>query len=158
RFAETGSIDGAPAAPYLSIAREIAAYDDRNYPGIAPANPAKTATRLQESVYATCAQQVAASAQPVTLGVDSSKAFVVGLPVVLDTYGDTHVQESVRIVAIPTDHQITVEKVGHTHDGSQTPFPVIQPGERGTLIAEWNEYTPTSGTDIAVTSNLASIA
>src|SRR5690606_2779085 len=77
RFAETGSIDGAPAAPYLSIAREIAAYDDRNYPGIAPANPAKTATRLQESVYATCAQQVAASAQPVTLGVNSSKGFVV---------------------------------------------------------------------------------
>ncbi|WP_280215861.1 LysM peptidoglycan-binding domain-containing protein [Nocardia cyriacigeorgica] len=158
RFAETGSIDGSAAAPYLSVAREIAAYDDRNYPGIAPANPAKTATRLQESVYATCAQQVAPSAQPVTLDVDSSKGFVVGLPVVLDIYDDAQAQEAVRIVAVPNDHQITVEKVGYPHDGSQTPFPVIQPGERGTLIAEWNEYTPTSGTDIAVTSNLASIA
>ena len=31
--------------PYLTIAREIAAYDDRNYPGIPPANPAHSAVR-----------------------------------------------------------------------------------------------------------------
>ena len=39
-----------------------------------------------------------------------------------------------------------------------TAFPVVQAGKKGVLIAEWNEYTPSSGTDIAVTSNLATIA
>jgi hypothetical protein len=34
----------------------------------------------------------------------------------------------------------------------------MQGGEKGQLIAEWFEYTPTSGTDIQVTTNLATIA
>jgi len=46
RSAATGVIDaeetdGAGNA-YMTIAREIAAYDDRNYPGIPPANPTPT--------------------------------------------------------------------------------------------------------------------
>lgn len=40
----------------------------------------------------------------------------------------------------------------------RSPFAVLQPGNKGALIAEWFEYTPGSGTDIAVTNNLATFA
>ncbi|MCX5209372.1 hypothetical protein OG689_08765 [Kitasatospora sp. NBC_00240] len=158
RFAEGGS-PGAEIPPaYLSIAQEIAAYDDRNYPGIPPANPGRTAARLQDAVYTTSAANLVPSPNPVTFTVERSTGFVVGLPVVLDTEDDRHVQESVRIVAIPSQTQITVERVQFAHRGTTAPFAVLQPGEKGALIAEWNEYTPTSGTDIAMTSDLPSIA
>ena len=38
------------------------------------------------------------------------------------------------------------------------PIRSCKAGSSGVLIAEWFEYTPTSGVDIAVTSNLATIA
>ena len=50
RFVQDGTVDAdishPSTGPYLTIAQEIAAYDDRNYPGIPPANPAKAAVRL----------------------------------------------------------------------------------------------------------------
>jgi hypothetical protein len=158
RFAEGGSIGAPIPDQYLSIAQEIAAYDDRNYPGIPPANPGKLLTRLQNAVYTTSSANVAPSAAPVTIKVESSAGFVVGLPVVLDTDDERHIQEAVRLVAIPNSTQITVEKVQFAHSGAPAPFAVLQPGEKGAFIAEWNEYTPTSGIDIAMTSNLSSIA
>ncbi|WP_053170586.1 hypothetical protein [Streptomyces sp. SBT349] len=158
RFAEGGSPDAGIPDAYLSIAREIAAYDDRNYPGIPPANPGRTATRLQEAVYTTSSANVVPSAGPVTVRVESSAGFVVGLPVVLDAEDERGIQETALITAIPNATQITVDKVAFAHQGTAAPFPVLQPGEKGALIAEWNEYTPTSGTDIAVTSNLSTIA
>ncbi|MGW0877059.1 hypothetical protein ACWD3Z_42345 [Streptomyces sp. NPDC002740] len=157
RFAEGGSIGATIPAPYLSVAKEIAAYDDRNYPGIPPANPSRTATRLQDAVYTTCSANVAASTAPVTIKVDNSANFVVGLPVLLDSADERGIQEAVLITAIPSSTQITVEKVGFAHNGASAPFPVLQPGEKGALIAEWGEYTPTSGTDIAITSDLSGI-
>jgi hypothetical protein len=90
--------------------------------------------------------------------VESSKEFVVGLPVVIDIYDpNTLVQESKILIGIPSPTALTIESLKHAH-GSNGPFPVIQPGEKGVLIAEWNEYTPTSGTDIKVTSDLTTIA
>jgi hypothetical protein len=70
------------------------------------------------------------------------------------------VQESQTIIAIPAGDatHITVEKIDNPHDGSKNPIPIMQAGEKGHLIAEWFEYTPTSGTDIQVTSNLVTIA
>jgi hypothetical protein len=57
RFTQDGTIDAditqGTTGPYLSIAQEIAAYDDRNYPGIPPANPARSAVRLQDAVFTT---------------------------------------------------------------------------------------------------------
>lgn len=162
QFVETGSIDGTgnPADPaYLSIAREISAYDDRNYPGIPPANPGKTATRLEDAVYTTSSTAVAASANPVLIKVDASDGFLVGATVVIDGVdGVQNSQESQVITRIPDGTHIEVAKLLHPHGGPSAPFPLVQPGEKGVVIAEWNEYTPTSGTDIAVTSNLASIA
>lgn len=53
---------------------------------------------------------------------------------------------------------ITVQGLQYAHSLANGPFPIVQAGAKGTLIGEWFEYTPTSGTDIAVTSNLATIA
>jgi hypothetical protein len=162
KFVQDGTIDAdiAPAAtgPYLSIAQEIAAYDDRNYPGIPPANPERAATRLQDAVYTTSSGLIKASTSATTFPVASSVGFIVGLPVLLDVEDDQHIQEAPVITDIPDATHITVANLAQSHDGTKTPFPVLQPGDKGALIAEWNEYTPSSGTDIAVTSNLATIA
>ncbi len=164
-FAESGftDFDHVPAAEYLSIAREIAAYDNRNYPGIPPADPDRSSVRLQDSVYAACSVSVPASAVPVTIKVDSTARFVVGQPVVIDSADKRNaagkvVQEAQRLVAIVDSTRLTVAKLDFAHDGTVTPFAVLQPGTKGALIAEWGEYTPTSGTDIAVSSNLGAIA
>ncbi|MDW6065406.1 hypothetical protein SAZ11_55910 [Streptomyces sp. FXJ1.4098] len=64
-FVEHGVIDdpNAPENPsqYWTIAQEIAAYDDRNYPGIPPANPGRSATRLEDAVFTTSTATVGPS-------------------------------------------------------------------------------------------------
>ena len=87
----------------------------------------------------------------------SSDGFVPGYTAILDSY-DSGKQEAQTITAVPDVTHIVVQALNNPHDGSQTPFAVMQAGEKGVLIAEWFEYTPSSGTDIAVTSNLATIA
>jgi hypothetical protein len=79
-FVENGHFSALlpPDHPYMSVAQQIKAFDETNYPGIPPANP---------------------------------------------------------------DH----------------PGDVNDEGEKGQLIAEWFEYTPSSGTDIAVASDLSKI-
>ncbi|MEU4585520.1 hypothetical protein AB0F92_26055 [Kitasatospora aureofaciens] len=162
RFAE-GGFRGAPLPadhPYLTIAREIAAYDDRNYPGIPPANPGSSSLLLEDEVVTTCAAvvQPAAGGAPVLVPVASSEGFDPGTVVVVDEYDDRRIQENATVVRVPDDGHLLLSGLAHRHDGSLTPFPVRRPGHRGTLIAEWNEYTPTSGTDIAVSSRLKDIA
>jgi hypothetical protein len=58
---------------------------------------------------------------------------------------------------VPDATHITLKSVSNAHDGSITAFPVRQAGEKGLLMAEWFEYTPSSGTDIAVSSDLTKI-
>jgi hypothetical protein len=159
-FVETGGFGRllTPGHPYMSIASEIAAYDQRNYPGIPPANPG--ATTLPEnglSVATESSDTLLAANGPVTIRVSSSAGFLVGYTAIVDLH-DSGVQETQTITAAPDATHITVERLEHPHDGSVRPFAVMQSGEKGQLMAEWFEYTPTSGTDIAVTSNMAAIA
>jgi hypothetical protein len=162
RFVQDGTIDADIAdkstGPYLSIAQEIAAYDDRNYPGIPPANPGRSAVRLQDAVYTTSTAKLDPKSTPVSIEVASSVGFVVGLRLILDVEDDRHIQESPHVMEVPDATHIVVSEIIHAHDGTQTPIAVLQPGDKGALIAEWSEYTPSSGIDIAVTSNLATIA
>ncbi|MBF6175166.1 hypothetical protein IU476_27215 [Nocardia blacklockiae] len=164
-FVERGVIDDPtePSTPsrYWSIAQEIAAYDDRNYPGIPPANPGRSAARLQDSVFTNAPVTVGPSTGPVSVQVESSAGFTVGGRVVVDSVRDlVHVQEVQTIVSIPADGtHLVLSKLAYQHVGTAAaPFPIVQPGEKGELIAEWNEYTPTSGTDIAVSSNLGQVS
>ena len=112
----------------------------------------------------TCASKVSQSNKAVTIPVADSTNFAAGATAIIDNW-DTQVdpttgigiQETQTITAVPDKTHITVSWLKYTHDGTGTPFPVVQAGEKGLLIAEWFEYTPTSGTDIAVSSNLATV-
>jgi hypothetical protein len=156
-----------PKHPYMTIASEIQNYDRTNYPGIPPANPGG-GPLPDNGAYAATASNDALqpSAAPITILVRSSEGFLAGYTAIIDSWdnmvaqgGQTiRAQERQTITAVPDDTHITVERIEHPHDGSQQPFPILQAVEKGQLIAEWFEYTPTSGTDIAVTSNLATIA
>ncbi|MFC5828279.1 hypothetical protein [Nonomuraea insulae] len=158
RYAEGGSIGAQIPEPYLTIAREIAVYDDRNYPGIPPANPGRAAVHLQDEAYTTFTMDAGPSERPVNLKVASSAGFVQGLPVVIDVQDGRGIQEAQVVIAIPDGTHLTVAGLTYAHRGTTAAVPVVQPGEKGALIAEWHEYTPSSGTDIAVTSNLTTIA
>lgn len=147
-----------PGHPYRTIAQTIHDYANTNYPGIPPANPAgasaldSVATRSHEKVSGSTK-----GGDPVTILVESSDGFSIGHKVVIDTF-QSKVQESQIVTDVPDATHITVETITNQHDGRTTPFPLLQPGEKGVLMSEWYEYTPTSGTDIAITSNLATIA
>lgn len=172
-FVETGSFQQIllPDHPYMSIAQEIAAYDSTNYPGIPPANRGNSPLPDFEAAVAIQSKAVLnKSTNPVTIEVDSSEGFLIGYTAVIDSW-DTKiqvngqmvtVQESQKIIAVPDATHITVEKLDNEHGDSSkgltNPFAIMQAGEKGVLIAEWFEYTPTSGTDIAVTSNLMTIS
>jgi hypothetical protein len=158
-FAELGDFGTSlpPGHPYMTIAQEIQAYDSTNYPGIPSANPEGGSTpNIDNSVGAVCNTKIAAGTNPTVITVDSSTGFIVGNRVVIDTFA-SKVQESQEITAVPDATHITVKMLNNAH-GTTGPFPLLQPGEKGVLISEWYEYTPSSGTDIAVTSNLATIA
>jgi hypothetical protein len=106
---------------------------------------------------------------PVTLTVKSSAGFIVGRTAVIDSWDsrdpasdpqdpNSTLQEAQTIIAITDSTHITVERIEKPHATSPKPLPIMQAGEKGQLIAEWFEYTPTSGTDIAVSSDLQTIA
>jgi hypothetical protein len=167
-FVETGGFDTTldPDHPYMTIASEIQAYDETNYPGIPPANPdGSTPPDAAQYVSTTCSAQVPASPDAaVTIEVASSVGFTTGYQAIIDVWDASSwdpntqaqgTQESQLITAVPDATHITVAQLVNAHDGTVAPFPVIQSGECGQLIAEWFEYTPTSGTDIAISSDLA---
>ncbi len=170
-----------PSHPYMTIAQQIAAYDSTNYPGIPPANPDGGGLIDDDTPQfgTTCATALAASpTSPVTIPVAAvtfpspdSSGFVVGATAIIDNWDagidpisgigpgglGIGAQETQTITAVSASPpSITVQGLQYPH--SDVPFPVVQAGAKGVLIGEWFEYTPTSGTDIAVTSNLATIA
>src|SRR5262249_26011160 len=81
-FVDSG-IPGGPS-PYLRIAQEVAAYDDRNYPGIPPANPGQSAVRLEDAVYTTSTTKLD-PATDAEIEVESTVGFLVGAQVVIDS-------------------------------------------------------------------------
>ena len=158
-------VDGlgpSDTSPRLTIAQEIAAYDSRNYPGIPPANSSEAAVRLQDAVVTTTATQVNGPADDIVLDLQSTDGFNVGARVLVDIGvhlgADTFGWQEEAIVSAISGNSMTLKHLQYSHGGDDASYVLVQPGEKGTLIAEWNEYTPTSGTDIAVTSNLATIA
>lgn len=166
-FVEAGGFGETliPNHPYMSIAKEIQNYDEKNYPGIPPANPGGDPLPDSGESVATASSGLLNPGKSVTFEVKSSKGFIVGYTAIIDSYDskdpndpNATIQEKQTITAVPDNTHLTVERIDNLHDGSKKPFVVMQGGEKGQLIAEWFEYTPTSGTDIAVTSNLTTIA
>ncbi len=159
-FVELGDLTSTippGTSPYMTIAQEIQDYDDTNYPGIPPANPGGPDLASASDAVAACAVALSPSTAQVSIPVDSTADFLVGSQAIIDT-NESGVREVQTILAVPDATHLVVAALAHAHDGTTTPFPIAQQGELGLLIAEWFEYTPTSGTDIAVTSNLTTIA
>ena len=83
----------------------------------------------------------------------------VGASAIIDTFA-SGLQETQTITAVGAD-TITVAALTNAHSPASNgndPYPVVQAGSKGLLIGEWFEYTPTSGIDIAVNSDLSTIA
>jgi hypothetical protein len=160
-----------PGHPYFTIAQQIQAYDSTNYPGIPAADPDGGGPIDDDTPQfgSTCESNIAPSATaplttPVVIPVDDASGFLVGATAIIDNWNaqidpstGIGVQEIQTITAISTTapQSITVQGLQYSHTA---PFPVVQGGAKGTLIAEWFEYTPTSGVDIAVTTNQATTA
>jgi len=159
-FGSTSMPTPLPSHPYLTIAQQVADYDNTNYPGIPAANPdgGGPIDDNTPQTGTTCDTTLAASSSPVTIVVADSTGFAVGATAIIDSW-ESGVQETQTITAVPDGTSITVQALGSAHSpvGGQ-PFPVVQANAKGVLIGEWFEYTPTSGTDIAVSSDLATIA
>jgi hypothetical protein len=68
--------------------------------------------------------------------------FIAGYAVIIDSYG-SGVQETQTIVAVPDATHLTVGSLTNPHGAGGSTFAVVQAGEKGLLIAEWFEYTPT---------------
>jgi hypothetical protein len=88
-FVETGGFGETllPGHPYLSIAREVAAYDQTNYPGIPPANPAGGPLPDDgTSVSTVSSDTMVASTTPVIMNVQSSEGFRVGYSVIITPF------------------------------------------------------------------------
>ena len=165
-----------PSHPYMTIAQQVAAYDSTNYPGIPAANPDGGGLVDDDTPQfgTVCAMALAASpTSPVIIPVADSSGFVVGATAIIDNWNagvapssgigpgglGIGAQETQTITAVGTvPPSITVKGLQYSHSVASGPFPVVQAGAKGVLIGEWFEYTPTSGTDIAVTSDLATIA
>jgi hypothetical protein len=176
-FVNTGKItlpSPLPQHPYLTIAKQIAAYDSTNYPGIPPANPnggglidddtPQCGTTSTDTVHPAPNDPLIT---PITLRIDDPTGFVVGATAIIDNW-DSQIdpnnnmgpgglgigaQETQTITAVHNSsppYTITVQGLQYAH---YAPFPVVQSGAKGVLIGEWFEYTPTSGTDIGVTRN-----
>jgi hypothetical protein len=143
--------------PYLSIAKEIQAFDNTNYPGIPPANPGASPVEPGDTVATRCKAKLSVSTKPFAIEVENSDGFVVGGRAIIDGY-DSGNQEYQLITGVPDKTHIEVQRLDNPHDGTKNSFSIILAGEAGLLIGEWHEYTPSSGVDIAVTSNLTTIA
>ena len=163
-FVETYTTDlenGLPVHPYVTIAQQIESYDSTNYPGIPAANSSGPYDESTPQIGTTCASVLALSSSPVMIPVASNDQFVAGATAIIDTW-DSGVQETQTITDVSTDgSSITVGALTNAHSPASNgndPFPVVQAGAQGLLIAEWFEYTPTSGVDIAVGSDLSSIS
>ena len=161
-FGSTTLPSSLPSNPYLPIAQQIEDYDSTNYPGIPPANPDGGGPVDDDTPQAgtTCDQHLPPSTANVILTVADSTGFLAGATAIIDTW-DSGAQETQTIVGVPDKTHITVQTLSNAHSPAQNqnlPYPIVQAGEKGVLIAEWFEYTPTSGVDIAVNSSLPTIA
>lgn len=154
-FVELGAFSTLlpPDHPYMTIAQEIKNFNDTNYPGIPPANPVEASADV-EPAFTTADVDLAASSSPVLIKVKSSDGFVPGGRVLIDSQA-SNAQERLTIISVPDATHLLTSPVSlpHVH-----PFSVVATFESGILIGEWNEYTPSPGVDIAVTSNLTTIA
>jgi hypothetical protein len=146
-----------PNHPYLSIGQEIRAYDQTNYPGIPPANPAKDYRPLltpgQRKAWAEM-QAVMGLLEKYKQGNGSYPTTAQGLAA-LEALGDVPEKDpwgEAYVYASPGKfNDYDLSSLGSDTDpGGTDESTDITSYASASLIAEWYEYTPSHGTDIEI--------
>jgi type II secretion system protein G len=156
---ETGQTGGSH--PYVTIAQEMQAYAQTNYPGIRPANPVESArpllTRTQRAAWS--------EMQQIEQLLEAYRADTGGYPSTAQGLAALKPYTSPAIPRVPT-----TDPWGHpyayTSPGQYADYDLVSHGKEGlqggedenaditswaeaSLIGTWYEYTPTSAMDIA---------
>jgi hypothetical protein len=156
-FLETGGLDGLPDThPYMTIAAEMQAFANTNYPGIRAANPIddarpllsplqqRTWDEMQGIIELLSQYRTANGVYPTTA---QGLAALAGLGIVppADPWGNAY---SYRSPGAYTDFELASlgadDAVGGDGDDAD-----IESWVEASLIGRWYEYTPTSAVDIA---------
>jgi hypothetical protein len=161
-FLETGTLSGlAPSHPYMTIAQEMQAFANTNYPGIRSANTVDNArpllTPLQQkawdemqAIIALLQQfKTANGAYPTTA---QGLAALAGLGTVpaADPWGNPYHYQSPGDY---TDFELWSEGADGAPGGEGENADITSWAE-ASLIGQWYEYTPTSALDIAFNETL----
>jgi hypothetical protein len=163
-FVDQGSLGALlpPNHPYLSIGQEIRAFDQTNYPGIPPANPAvgyrslitplqrKAWTEMQAimallDTYHTTNQRYPTTAEGLA---------VLGPVPAADPWGRPYRYQSPGTV---DEYELTTYGDDDKPGGEDSATDISSLAS-ASLIAEWYEYTPSHGIDIEVNTAPASMA
>ncbi len=154
-----------PDHPYLTIGQEIRAYDQTNYPGIPPANPDQQARPLLTPLQKKAWQDI----QVIMKLLESYKTKNGKYPTTSEGLAALSGLDTVP------DPDPWGKQYQYTSPGKYNDYDLSSLGADGapggdgenaditswadsSLIAEWYEYTPTHGLDIAITSNPADLA
>jgi len=169
-FVERGELGQVlpPDHPYLTIGQEIRAYDQTNYPGIPPANPDEQPrpllTPLQQKAW-----QDMQGMQGIMSLLESYKAKNGNYPTTSEGLAALAGLGSVP-KADPWGNAYQYQSPGKFNDydlaslgadgvpGGDGENADITSWADSSLIAEWYEYTPTHGLDIAVSAKLEDMA
>ncbi len=166
-FVERGELGQVlpPDHPYLTIGQEIRAYDQTNYPGIPPANPDQQARPLLTPLQKKAWQDI----QGIMSLLESYKkkngrypttkeglAALSGLGALpdADPWGNPY-----HYLSPGNYNDYDLSSLGADGaPGGDGENADITSWADSSLIAEWYEYTPTHGLDIAITSSPADLA
>lgn len=150
--------------PYVTIGEEIAAFGRTNYPGVPPANPAQDYRSLLSPEARKAWQEIGAIVPALEAWKEANgdypttAAGLAVLPIAVpaaDPWGTPYVYRSPGRF---TDYELSSAGPDKTAGpDAQSLDDDITTWAPASLIAEWFEYTPSRGTDIAVNSVLAEL-
>ena len=161
-FVETGTFDGLAAThPYLTIAEEMQAFAQTNYPGIRPANPVEGARPLITPLQRRAWEEM----QAIMALLESYKSDHGEYPTtadglaVLSTYGAVPAADpwgnpyQYNSPGRFTDYELNSLGADGAEGGEGDDADITSWAE-ASLIGRWYEYTPTTALDIAFNETL----
>lgn len=162
KFLETGTLDpSSSSSPYMTVAEEMQAYAQTNYPGIRSANPDQEArpllSPLQQRAWDEMQKMIALletyktsnGAYPTTAQGLAELAGLGNIPAA-DPWGNPYHYESPGLYA---EFQLSSYGADGVPGGIDENAD-INSWARSSLIGRWYEYTPTSALDIAFNETL----
>jgi hypothetical protein len=154
-YMETGTFDGLPSThPYMTIAEEVEAFANTNYPGVRPANPVNDARPLlsprQKKAWADM-QVIMGLLEDYKAAQGDYPTTAAGLAALSGTYALKDPWNNLWSYASPgvsTDYELASLGSGGV-EGGEDEAADINSWAEASLIGRWYEYTPTPALDIA---------